>query len=50
MKVSNKIIAVTGAGSGMGRALTLALLNKGALVAAIDINPNTLAETKSLAR
>lgn len=49
MKVNQKVIAVTGAGSGMGRALTLELLNKGARVAAIDINPDALAETKSLA-
>lgn len=49
MKVRDKVIAVTGAGSGMGRALTLALLDRGAYVAAIDINPDSLAKTRSLA-
>jgi NAD(P)-dependent dehydrogenase (short-subunit alcohol dehydrogenase family) len=49
MKVSNKIIVVTGAGSGMGRALTLSLLKKGARVAAVDLNANTLQETAELA-
>ena len=49
MKVNNKIIVVTGAGSGMGRALSLALLNKGARVAAVDLNENTLMETAALA-
>ena len=49
MKVQNKIIAVTGAGSGMGRELVLHLLSKGAKVAAIDINENGLRETASMA-
>ena len=38
MKAKNKIIVVTGAGSGMGRELVLNLLSKGATVADIDIN------------
>jgi NAD(P)-dependent dehydrogenase (short-subunit alcohol dehydrogenase family) len=49
MKVMNKVIVVTGAGSGMGRALVLALVNKGARVAAVDLNENTLKETVELA-
>ncbi|MBI1277709.1 MAG: SDR family NAD(P)-dependent oxidoreductase [Anaerolineaceae bacterium] len=49
MKVLNKIIVVTGAGSGMGRALTLALVKKGARVAGVDIHENTLKETVELA-
>lgn len=49
MKVQNKNIVVTGAGGGMGRQLVLALLNKGAGVAAIDINKEALDETASLA-
>jgi NAD(P)-dependent dehydrogenase (short-subunit alcohol dehydrogenase family) len=49
MKVTNKIIVVTGAGSGMGRALTLALLQRGARVAAVDFNETTLQETVALA-
>lgn len=49
MKVANKVIVVTGAGSGIGRALVLALVDKGARVAAVDLNGSTLAETVSLA-
>src|SRR6266496_5267966 len=48
MKVMNKVIVVTGAGSGMGRALVLALVNKGARVAAVDLNEKTLKETAEL--
>ena len=49
MKVANKVIVVTGAGSGMGRALVLNLLKKDARVAAVDLNENTLQETVKLA-
>jgi short-subunit dehydrogenase len=49
MQVSNKIIVVTGAGSGIGRELTLQLLKKGASVAGIDINLNALSETQKIA-
>ncbi len=45
----NKTIVVTGGGSGIGRELVLALLEKGAKVAAIDIRESTLQETKKLA-
>lgn len=50
MDVSGKIIVVTGAGSGMGRELTLQLTAKGADVAAIDLRAETLHETKTLAK
>jgi NAD(P)-dependent dehydrogenase (short-subunit alcohol dehydrogenase family) len=49
MKVMDKVIVVTGAGSGMGRALALALLQRGARVAAVDLNEATLKETVALA-
>ena len=42
MEIKNKIIAVTGAGSGMGRELTIQLLQKGAKVAMADINEENL--------
>lgn len=49
MKVNGKVIVVTGAGSGMGRELTLELVRRGARVAAVDMRQGTLEETKSLA-
>lgn len=49
MKVQGKTIVVTGAGSGMGREITLLLLSKGARVAGLDLNEATLKETQMLA-
>lgn len=49
MKVNGKVVVVTGAGSGMGRELTLELVRRGARVAAIDMRKATLDETKMLA-
>ena len=49
MKVSGKVVVVTGAGSGMGRELTLELVRRGAAVAAVDMRAEALAETKKLA-
>ncbi len=49
MKVKDKVIVVTGGGNGIGRQLVLQLLDKGAKVAAIDINKATLEETAKLA-
>jgi short-subunit dehydrogenase len=49
MKVAGKVVVVTGAGSGMGRELTLELVRRGAAVAAVDMRAETLAETKKLA-
>ena len=50
MKVQDKVVVVTGAGSGMGRELTLELIRRGAKVAAVDMRPETLDETKNLAK
>jgi short-subunit dehydrogenase len=49
MKVKDKVIVVTGGGSGMGRELVLHLLSKGAKVIAVDINEAVLKETVALA-
>ena len=49
MKVQNKVIVVTGGGSGMGRELVLHLLSKGAKVVAVDLNESALKETLDLA-
>lgn len=46
--LKDKVFIVTGAGSGMGRELTLLLVKKGIKVAGCDINEQTIAETKSL--
>ena len=48
MKVKNKVIVVTGGGSGIGRQLVLHLIRKGAVVAAVDVNADALNETKNL--
>lgn len=50
MNVSDKVIIVTGGGSGMGRELVLGLLSRGAKVVALDINPSSLEETNTLAK
>jgi short-subunit dehydrogenase len=49
MKVQNKVIVVTGGGGGIGQQLVLNLLERGASVAAVDINVNGLNATKALA-
>lgn len=45
MKVNKKIVVVTGAGSGIGRALVAELLARGAAVAAVDLSDEGLKET-----
>ncbi len=49
MKVRGKVILVTGGANGMVRELVLNLVKKGAKVIAVDVNPQGLAETKSIA-
>ena len=50
MKVNGKVVVVTGAGSGMGREITLELVRRGAKVAAVDMRPETLDETADMAK
>jgi NAD(P)-dependent dehydrogenase (short-subunit alcohol dehydrogenase family) len=45
MEVQHKVLVVTGAGSGIGRALCHTLADKGALVAAWDVNEMAAKET-----
>ena len=45
MQLANKTIVVTGAGGGIGRELSVQLAQRGANVAGVDINPETLDET-----
>lgn len=49
MMVAGKVFVVTGAGSGMGRELTLELVKRGAYVAGVDMREGALEETKKLA-
>ncbi len=47
---TGKVAVVTGAGSGIGRALALGLARRGARLAISDVNEAGLAETESLAK
>ena len=49
MELKDKVIVVTGGGSGMGRELAIQLVKKGAKVAIADINEKGLSETANLA-
>jgi len=49
MKVSNKVVVITGAGNGMGREMTLQLLSRGAKVFGVDLKLDALKETASIA-
>lgn len=50
MKCADKVVVVTGAGSGMGRELVFELLRRKARVAAVDRNETALRETADLAK
>lgn len=49
MRIENKLFVVTGGGNGIGREVVLALLARGARVAALDLREAALAETTALA-
>lgn len=46
MNLKNKKVILTGAGSGIGKQLTIQLLKKGAIVTGLDINSDSLEELK----
>ncbi|GGF37051.1 putative short-chain dehydrogenase/reductase [Marmoricola endophyticus] len=46
----NKVVVITGAGSGIGRALALDVTRRGALLALSDVNEEGLAETVDLVK
>jgi short-subunit dehydrogenase len=46
---ADKVAAITGAGSGMGRTLAVALARRGCHVAVSDVNEGSLAETATMA-
>ena len=50
MQIHDCVAVLTGAGSGIGRALALALAEQGCHLALVDINPDSLKETADQAR
>ena len=48
MKVTDKVIVVTGAGNGMGRQTSLEIVRRGGFVFGVDLNQESLDETKKL--
>lgn len=49
MELTDRVFVVTGGGNGIGREVVLALLSRGARVAAVDLHEAHLAETATLA-
>lgn len=49
MELQGKVVVVTGGGNGIGQQMVMILLQKGAVVAAVDINDDGLNETKTRA-
>jgi 3-oxoacyl-[acyl-carrier protein] reductase len=47
MQLQSKLVAITGAGKGIGRAMALTFAKKGANLALLDMNPADLDETKA---
>lgn len=50
MNVKDRVAVVTGAGSGIGRAIALSLARRGCHLALADLNPQTLAQTVEQAK
>ncbi|GKR28744.1 hypothetical protein KAM469_32030 [Aeromonas caviae] len=47
MDITRKVIAITGAGRGLGRAIALSLAEQGAVLALIDVNRTDLEVTEA---
>ncbi len=47
MELANKVIAITGAGQGLGKQIALSLAKSGVNLALIDLNPDLLQETQA---
>lgn len=47
-RYENKVVIITGAGSGLGRAATIQLANEGAKLALVDLNEDGLKETQDI--
>lgn len=47
MELANKVVAITGAGQGLGKQMALSLAESGVNLALIDLNSEQLAETQS---